>query len=66
MIIKINEIETNFSGRTLFELLKEKGIEKNTGIAAAVNESVIKKEEWETFRLNPNDSVIVITPAQGG
>jgi len=66
MIIKINDIETNFNGYTLLDLVKRTDLEEKAGIAVAVNETVIKRDEWITCILNPNDSVIIITPVQGG
>ena len=36
------------------------------GIAVAVNEAVIKKDEWPVCSLNENDSILIITPVQGG
>lgn len=66
MIIRINDIETDFDGHTLLDLARSKNLEEKTGLAVAVNETVIKKDDWPNCRLKPNDSVIIITPVQGG
>lgn len=66
MIIKINDVETDFAGHTLLDLAREKNLEEKTGLAVAVNEEVIKRDEWENHSLKDNDSVIIIVPVQGG
>lgn len=66
MIIKINDIETDFDGQTLLDLARLKNLEEKTGLAIAVNETVIKRDEWASCRLKQNDSVIIIIPVQGG
>lgn len=37
-----------------------------TGVAVAVNDTVVPKGAWETTRLNPGDRVEVLTAVQGG
>jgi len=66
VIIKINDIETDFDGQTLLDLTRLKNLEKKTGLAIAVNETVVKRDEWANHRLKENDSVIIIVPVQGG
>lgn len=66
MIIKINDLETEFDGHTLLDLARFKKLEGKAGFAVAVNEIVIKRDDWGDYRLKPNDSVIIITPVQGG
>jgi sulfur carrier protein len=41
-------------------------IERPDGIAIAVNEQVIPKNEWETYPLQAQDKVFVIRATQGG
>ncbi len=36
------------------------------GIAVAVNEAVVPREDWEKKILEPNDRIDVIAPYQGG
>ena len=66
MIIKINDIEIDFDGQTLLDLTRLKNLEEKTGLAIAVNETVVKRDEWANHRLKENDSVIIIVPVQGG
>ncbi|MEK6450946.1 MULTISPECIES: sulfur carrier protein ThiS [Myroides] len=36
------------------------------GIAIAVNQTVITKDNWATYYLNPSDNILIITATQGG
>lgn len=36
------------------------------GIAVAVNQRIIKKEDWVSFHLSAQDSVLIIKATQGG
>lgn len=36
------------------------------GIAVAVNDNIIPKEEWKKYILKANDRILVIVAAQGG
>jgi sulfur carrier protein len=66
MIIKINDIETDFDGQTVLDLARLKNLEGKKRLAIAVNETVVKRDEWVNHRLKENDSVIIIVPVQGG
>ena len=66
MKIKVNDKEVQFSGETLFELIDEHGFMDRSGIAVAVNKTVIPRSEWQNYLLNHNDAVLIIIPAQGG
>ena len=47
-------------------LMKERGFLLKKGIAVAVNNTVILRNEWENFMLQNNDNVLIITAVQGG
>ena len=66
MKIFINDEELQFLGNSLFDLLTDHGFIESQGIAVAVNETVISRGEWSSCNLNEGDSVLIITPAQGG
>lgn len=66
MNITINNEDVQFSGNTLLELLNERDLNKKGNIAIAVNETVIPRNDWFSYKLNENDSILIITPAQGG
>jgi len=52
-------------GTPVINLLRNQKIPL-TGIAVAVNQSVLKKNEWEGFILNDNDNITLIKATQGG
>jgi sulfur carrier protein len=66
MKIFINNNEILFSGNTLIDLLTENGFSDSPGIAVAVNETVVSKNNWSSCILKEGDCVLIITPAQGG
>lgn len=39
---------------------------KTKGIAVAVNNQVIPKQQWDTTPLKQNDNILIITATQGG
>lgn len=46
--------------------LIEKEMADKSGIAVALNEDVIQKNNWENTLLSENDRILVITATQGG
>lgn len=47
------------------DLLAELNVD-DKGIAVAVNNEIVKKDEWDGFRLKENDKIVVIRAACGG
>lgn len=37
-----------------------------TGIAVAVNQTIVPKSDWKTHLLHPDDDIILIKATQGG
>ena len=66
MKIFINKIPHQTQTQTLAELLAEVGKAQATGIAVAINQSVIPRSQWEIYTLSENDAITVITATQGG
>ncbi len=52
----------------LIELLRDLEIEPQdpSGVAVAINESVVRQRDWEDVRLAEDDTVEVIQAQQGG
>lgn len=50
----------------LVEVLKLTGYDNKKGIAVAVNNQVVVKQEWEATPLADNDKVLIISATQGG
>ena len=66
MNILVNDKDVEFFGINLLELADEQGFKDKTGVAVAVNESVIPRSEWQNYVLKQNDAVLIITPVRGG
>ena len=51
----------------LFILLEKKVPDFNKkSIAVAVNKNLIRKKEWISFKLKPNDIIEIVSPFPGG
>ncbi len=68
MELKINNQNKTFDCKTLTiqELIDFELPEKQNGIAVAINQTVVSKNEWNTFSLSPFDDILIITATQGG
>lgn len=67
MQIFVNEEPREFSGPlSISGLLEATNVLSLTGIAVAVNNEVIKKDQWDDSPLAENDRVLVIKATQGG
>lgn len=54
------------SGESLLDTLEEISVAKKNGIAVAVNECVVAREDWQNFVLKSGDTLLIITATQGG
>jgi sulfur carrier protein len=52
-------------GRSVAELISEYA-DRTTGIAVAVNQNVLTKDEWARTALRAGDRVEIVTATQGG
>ena len=66
MKIKINGIEKNIPENTTIEqLLNELQVLDKT-MAVAVNMKIVKKDEWENYKLQENDKIEALNFVGGG
>ena len=66
MKIKINGIEKEIKeNTTIKELLSSLGVLDKT-MAVAVNMKIVKKEDWDKFKLNEGDKVEALNFVGGG
>jgi len=66
MRLKINgETKDNIRATTLKELIEELGIISGR-VAVEVNEAIVKKADYETFRLKDSDVVEIVNFVGGG
>jgi len=66
MEITVNNELKNISEPTLSLLINHLLGEKTKGIAVAVNQRIIPKQNWEITSLKENDNVLIIKATQGG
>ncbi len=65
MYIFVNDEKTRIEpGTTLAALLTRLVGERS--VAVAVNDTVVRQDEWPGYRLQEQDRVLVIAPVQGG
>ena len=65
MTIQINNKATETKARTIAELATELGLPQK-GVAIAVANTMVPREEWETTALTEGASVVIIKAAFGG
>ena len=65
MTIQINNKATETKARNIAELANELGLPQK-GVAIAVANTMVPREEWETTALEEGASVVVIKAAFGG
>lgn len=65
MTIQINNKATETKARNIAELATELGLPQK-GVAIAVANTMVPREEWETTALEEGASVVVIKAAFGG
>lgn len=53
-------------GITIKKLLQQKGLDRQQGIAVALNNRVVPKEKWEHTILQENDMLLLIGASYGG
>lgn len=66
MELIINSEPKQFSGKNISELVQSLQMTNTNGIALAVNDKVIAKNDWTNFQLNNNDRILIIKATQGG
>lgn len=67
MQIKVNNQEYQVQSKiSIEELLTQLEKANTTGIAVAVNDEVIPKNEWDSHFLAEQDDILIVTATQGG
>ncbi|WP_299835572.1 sulfur carrier protein ThiS [uncultured Tenacibaculum sp.] len=64
--VKVNDTSKKFSKETTIDRMIETLQIQSNGIAIAINNSIIKKSDWESHTLSENDNVLIIRSTQGG
>ena len=68
MNIKLNDKEFPLSSDnlSLSVFLKNQDQHYDTGVALAVNDQIVPRQQWDSYLLKPNDNILIITAVQGG
>lgn len=67
MLITVNGQATELAATTVADLLAARtGDPRPHGIAVAVNDEVVPRDDWPRWPLAPGDTVEIVTAVQGG
>lgn len=67
MQIKINNQDFSLEDKSnLVTLVEIQQLKSSKGIAIAVNNKVVPKNNWNTYELKHNDNITIIRATQGG
>lgn len=61
-----NQVQEITAGTTLQQLVFARLGDKQNGIAVAVNQTVISRDNHASYTLQPNDTILIIKATQGG
>ncbi len=64
--ISVNETELEVEDTITISKLLTKIKSPSEGIAFAINNKIIAKEQWDSHNFNLNDQVLIIQATQGG
>jgi sulfur carrier protein len=51
---------------TVAEMMKYMEVKSNKGLAVAVNETIVPRDDWQTTNLKDGDKVLMIRATSGG
>ncbi len=67
MVIIVNDKETNVTDNiSVTELLQMKGLDSLSGLAVAINETIVSQKSWTSTFLKDQDNVLIVTATAGG
>jgi len=67
MPLRVNGVKEDVAAKTVSELLASRGIDPAARfLAVAVNGSVVRRSEWSSTALGPDDDVEIVRPFAGG
>lgn len=64
--IKVNNNEVQIEEDFTIQQVLEKINSSKDGIAVAVNNAIVLKNQWSTRNLSPDDNLLIIQATQGG
>ena len=67
MKVSVNKQPVELSDNSnIVDLLAQIQQESTNGIAIAVNNQVVRKDNWKEYQLSENDNILLIKATQGG
>lgn len=66
MKVLVNNIPTDVSEAAMLSTLLQQLNLPSTGIAVAVNNKMIPRQQWDSYQLQPDDTLVIIKAACGG
>lgn len=66
MKITLNGTSEDLPFKTLSALLESKNLADKTGVAVALNNTVVPRTEWNSTALHENDRILLIGASYGG
>lgn len=67
MQVTVNGEQKEIDEQTLAELLQSFNVDSDSGgVAVAVNDAVVPREQWKDYSLDKEDQIEVIRATQGG
>lgn len=66
MQVKINGVDTVIDDNSTVADVATLNNASQTGTAIAVNDVLVRRQQWEATKINPNDNIVIIKAAYGG
>jgi thiamine biosynthesis protein ThiS len=66
MLVKINGTEVTVDKGTTVADVAEQNDAAKTGTAIAVNDKLVRRQQWQATQLNEGDTIVIIKAAYGG
>ena len=67
MQLRVNGVKEDIAAKTVSELLTSRGIDPAARfLAVAVNGCVVRRSEWSSTSLGPDDDIEIVRPFSGG
>lgn len=68
MLLTVNGKEVEVPDKELFipEILSHQSIHDHKGLAVAINNAIVPREQWSVSSIKENDKIVIIRATQGG
>lgn len=66
MLVKINGVETQVDDSSTVADIAQLNDASKTGSAIAVNDKLVRRQQWQSTKVNEGDNIVIIKAAYGG